>query len=260
MSSITLYAFALSPFALKVRCYLLFLGVDFDTVYVNPLAMRDPDDLRKVKDPERMKAVIPCGKTIPALQIGKDCINESSDAGQWLADLYTDTALIPDDIASEVRNADHWVSTKLINLAFRDAIGFDNGLVRGAIKRWRLSRVLRQTSPDNISFAFRVMHLLSIGRSFIKSHIDATDTSRSLLDLKLEMAREFEERLAGGPFLCGASQPTMADLSAYPQIVKPKLIDGEDYLLPGLAVSQWVQQMEQAVPELDNCFPETIRL
>jgi len=31
MSQIQIYSFALSPYALKVRCYLLFLGVDFET-------------------------------------------------------------------------------------------------------------------------------------------------------------------------------------------------------------------------------------
>ena len=40
MSKIKFYSFALSPFALKVQSYLLYLDIDFDTVFVNPLKIK----------------------------------------------------------------------------------------------------------------------------------------------------------------------------------------------------------------------------
>lgn len=259
MKDIKLYSFALSPFALKVRSYLLFLGVNFETIFVHPMDMRDPKDPGKLKDLSNMKEVIPCGQSVPALTINENCINESSDAGKWLSSLYPDSSLIPKSIEPLVLDTDNWVTHKLINLWFRDSAGFDDSLPTRIRKRWALSRALNKTTPNGVSIFFRVMHLFFMGRSFVSAHIAATDTSRTMSELRQELAQEFEERLCGGPFFCGSSSPTMADLSAYPQIVKPRVIDGMDYLLPGAVVANWVARMEKTVPNLHDCFPRQIQ-
>ena len=244
MSEIKFYSFALSPFALKVQSYLLYLDIDFDTVFVNPL---------------KIKQIVPCGTTVPAMTIKEECKTDSTKIGLWLDELYPEKQLVPKMSKEKILDADKWVTNRLVNLNFRDFSGFDESIVNRARKRWSASKSVMLTTPD-ATFAFRILQLLFMGKSFIRSHIDATDKSRSLGDLRYELSIEFEKLLEGGPFLCGSNQPTLADLSAYPNIVKTKVIDGGDFFLPGEAVSDWVARMEKAIPNLHKCFPEILRV
>ena len=101
--------------------------------------------------------------------------------------------------------------------------------------------------------------MLFLEQTFVKNNIAMTDTGRLLSDLRIELATEFNELLEDGPFLCGSQKPTLADLSAYPQIVKPKAIDGLEDFLPGEIVSTWVSNIEKTYPKLLGCFPEKIK-
>ncbi len=244
MRKIKFYSFALSPFALKVQSYLLFLDVDFETEFVDPMKAR---------------SIIPVGTTIPVLTIDGESRNNSSDLGFWLDDLYPEKHLVPEQLKDKIVAVDNWVTRQLINHAFRESVGFDDSMIAKFKKRWRLSKVLDLTSPNGISTIFRILHMLFIEQSFIKGHINSTDKSRPLSELKLELANQFENLLEGGPFLCGSNHPTLADLSAYPQIVKTEVVNGEDYFLPGQCVLDWVKNMEQSVPNLLQCFPEVIK-
>ena len=80
MSEIKFYSFALSPFALKVQSYLLYLDIDFDTVFVNPL---------------KIKQIVPCGTTVPAMTIKEECKTDSTKIGLWLDELYPEKQLVP---------------------------------------------------------------------------------------------------------------------------------------------------------------------
>ena len=244
MNNITFYSFALSPFALKVHSYLLALGVEFDTVFVDAMKMR---------------TILPIGKTIPVLTINNESRRDSSELGYWLSSLYPEKNLAPKVLLGKINTADDWVNNRLINLSFREALGFDDSLMARYKKRLYLSNILGQTSPEGVSAVFRFFHMLFVGQTFVKRHIAMTDKTRSLADLKVELALEFEGLLEGGPFLCGSDTPTLADLSAYPQIVKPKFLLGGDYFLPGDVVCSWVARIEEVHPNLLECFPKKIR-
>jgi glutathione S-transferase len=225
MNKIQFYSFALSPYALKVHCYLLYLDIDFETVFVDPLKMRK---------------ILPVGATVPVLSINGESRNESSDLGFWLGEMYPEKGLVPKKLEQKIVKADQWVGNRLINYSFRESIGFDDPLVTRARKRLHLSKALGQTSPNGVSSIFRLLHMVFLGQTFIKRHIAMTDKTRPLSELKVELAEEFEVFLEGGPFLCGSQQPTMADLSAYPHVVRTKIVDGGDYFLPGEVVHKWV--------------------
>lgn len=245
MDNIKLYAFALSPYALKVKCYLLFLGVDFETIYIDPLKVRTG---------------LPVGKTVPVLTINNESRNESSELGYWLNKRYPEKQLIPDDLLEKNKLADQWVNNRLINHVFRETTGFDEGFINKVKTRLKSSKSLALTVPNGIPFWFPALHVLLLDFTFVRHHIAMTDKTRTLTELKFELAREFETLLKGGPFLHGNDAPTMADLSAYPQIVQPKVIDGKGYFLLGDTVKNWVTAMESAVPNLVNCFPDSIKL
>lgn len=244
MNQIKFFSFALSPYALKVNCYLIFLGVEYETLFVNPLTMRKE---------------IPVGSTIPVLTINDESRNESTEIGLWLNEIFPDKELVPAVLKDKVIEIDDWVSHRLIPHAFREFIGHDDTLPKRASKRWKLSQVLDQTSPNGISGLFRFLHLLFVGQTFVKGLVSTTDKSRHLSDLKQELAQEFEKFLEGGPFLAGSDKPTLADLSVYPQVVTPKYIHGDQYFMPGDGVRNWVFAMEQAIPKLRSCFPEEIQ-
>lgn len=243
MNKVQFYSFALSPYALKVHCYLLALDIDFETIFVDAMKMRE---------------ILPVGKTVPVLTVNSESRNESSEIGYWLNELYPEQQLVPLELVEKTQIADKWVNDRLINLAFRDSVGFDDPMIKKYKKRLHLSKALGQTSPNGVSAIFRLAHMLLLEKTFVKNNIAMTDVGRKLDDLRVELAAEFNELLEGGPFLCGSQKPTLADLSAYPQIVKPKAIDGLEYFLPGETVSTWVSNMEKAYPKLLACFPEKI--
>lgn len=244
MNKVQFYSFALSPYALKVHCYLLALDIDFETIFVDAMKMRK---------------ILPVGSTVPVLTVNNESRNESSDIGYWLNELYPQQQLVPLELIAKTQIADKWVNDKLINLAFRDTVGFDDPIIKKYKKRLHLSKVLGQTSPNGVSVIFRFFHMLFLEQTFVKNNIAMTDTGRILNDLRIELATEFNELLEGGPFLCGSQKPTLADLSAYPQIVKPKAINGLEHFLPGEIVSAWVSNIEKAYPKLLHCFPEKIK-
>jgi len=244
MRNIQLYSFALSPYALKVKCYLLFLDATFETIQIEPMKIR---------------TVLPVGKTVPVLTVDDESRNESSDLGNWLNELYPEKKLVPVSLIEKTKITDKWVNNRLINHAFRQSLGFDDSLIVKAKKRLHLSKVLDQTVPNGVSRGFRLFHMLFVGLTFVKHHVATTDRTRSLSDLKIELADEFEELLEGGPFLSGSQAPTMSDLSAYPQIVQPKIVNGDEYFLPGKTIKDWVFAMEIAIPNLKYCFPEEIK-
>lgn len=244
MSKIQLYSFALSPYALKVKSYLLFLDVDFETIHIDPMEIRK---------------ILPVGKTVPVLTVNNESRNDSSDLGYWLNELYPEKQLVPEGFLEKTKISDEWVNNVLINHAFRQALGSDDSILVRAKKRLVLSKALDRTVPAGVSSIFRLLHMLLVGLTFVRLQIATTDKSRPLSELKIELAKEFEGLLEGGPFLSGSRTPTMSDLSAYPQIVQPKIVNGEAYFLPGKAVESWVAAMEEAVPNLQYCFPEAIR-
>ena len=125
MSMIKLYSFALSPYALKVQSYLLFLDVDFETIYIDPMKIRK---------------ILPVGKTVPVLTVNTESRNESSDLGYWLNELYPEKKLVPKFLIEKTKITEKWVNDRLVNHAFREAIGFDDRFIIKAKKRLHLSK------------------------------------------------------------------------------------------------------------------------
>lgn len=242
--SITLYSYAVSPYAQKVRCYLLYKDLPFETHYVDPVAV---------------KQELPTGHLVPVLTCDGESRNESSEIGLWLDELFPDLPLVPEELRERVLEVDAWVSNQLIPLVFRVLIGYGDPLTKVIRKRWAASAVLKHTVPAGFSFRLRLYHLLRLGRApMISRLLDLTDRHRSNLELRQEFSNVFETLIGDGPFFCGSQQPTLADLSAFPQIAFPLFCEGDDYLLLGPAVTNWVNAMYDAVPKLHHFIPRKI--
>jgi glutathione S-transferase len=173
MHKIEFYSWALSPFANKVQCYLLFLDIEYETIFVDAMLIRK---------------MLPIGITIPVLTIDGESRNESSELGFWLNELYPNKLLVPEELKNKIIEADNWVTDRLINHSFRDFFGFDDPLIIRAKKRLHFSKMLDQTSPKRLGIIFRFFHMLLIGQTFVKGLIATTDRTRPLGELKSELA------------------------------------------------------------------------
>ncbi len=244
-NDITLYSFAISPYTLKVRCCLLYKDLPFRTVYVHPM---------------RMKQELPVGDTVPVLTHGVESINESTDIALWLDDLYPDPPLVVEDKRSAIREADLWVTSRLIPAVFRVIVGTGESWRIAARRRWAASDLLRLTIPGGLSFPERILHLFLLGRlPFIRRAIISTDLSMNNRQLREQLAVEFVDLMGKGPFLCESAVPTLADLSAYPQVTFPYFQSDSEYFLPGKRIEEWALRVQSAIPRHKELLPAKLR-
>ena len=72
---IRLYTYAMSPYAAKVHCFLLYKGLDFECFYINPL---------------RVSKDLPVGRQIPVVTVEGESRADSTPIGPWLDELFPD--------------------------------------------------------------------------------------------------------------------------------------------------------------------------
>ena len=105
--TIRLYTYAMSPYAAKVHCFLLYKQLDFECFYINPL---------------RVKRDLPVGRQNPVLTLDDESRADSTPIGLWLDELFPDSPqLLPSDPEERksLLAADEWISNCLIPGSFR---------------------------------------------------------------------------------------------------------------------------------------------
>lgn len=246
---VVLYSYALSPFAAKVHCFLCHQRLAFETVYVNPLRVREE---------------LPLGKQIPVLRIGDELRNDSTPIGLWLGERFPERpALLPRDLEARrrVRAIDDWVTETLIPVVFRTMLAAGEPLRARIRNRRRGARVLHATVPAGIPLALRLVYPFVITRpAFIRRLLAATDPSRTSEELLAGVREAFVRHLAGGPFLGGEPQPTLADLSAYPQFALPYLAgyDRGDHFTRSEPLLGWFRRVAARLAGTAPLLPEPL--
>jgi len=214
---IRLYAYALSPYAAKVHCFLAFKALPFEIFYVDPLKARSQ---------------LPVGQQVPVLQIGDEARADSTAIGLWLDERFPETRrLMPDDDLEMQRlmDFDGWISGRLIPAAFRLLLAHGETTAVRLRNRRRGARVMDATVEGGLPAPLKLIYPLVISRpGFIRRLINTTDGTISNRQLLEELYDEFETQLEGAPFLGGRSEPGLADLSAYPQLVLPYMAGYDD--------------------------------
>jgi len=81
---------------------------------------------------------------------------------------------------------------------------------------------------------------------FIREFISKADAELPYEAAREAITREFEDLLGDGPFLCGHTAPSLADLSAYPQITRPNYARGEDFMINSDRVLAWMDRSPPA--------------
>jgi len=206
---ITLYTYAMSPYAWKVHASLLYKGLSFECFYVNPL---------------KRLTHLPVGRQVPVLKIGDESRADSTPICLWLDQLYPDQALlVPTDPLKRKRilEIDDWISNRLIPATFRTIPG--EGLnVDRVLNGWRLSHIMNKTAHGGMPWLVRALWPLILSQlSFLRHAVATTDRHLSLPQANDVLYSELIDHLGDGPFLGESETPTLADLAAFPQLVMP---------------------------------------
>lgn len=240
---ITLYSYALSPYAAKVHLFLVFKGLDFETFYV---------------DPRRVTEQLPVGRKVPVLAIGEQARADSTPIGLWIEERFPGPpALLPKDPASReaLLAIDAWVSERLIPGAFRVMLAARAPWPARIRNRRRGARALHATVEGGLPAPLRLLYPFVIGRvGFLRRILAETDASLSEPELLRELFGELRERLAGGPFLGGRPESSLADLSAFAQLALPYMA-GYDHAELFLEDAELLGWMERVAGRLDPAKP-----
>lgn len=233
---ITLYSYITSPFAWKVHCYLLYKKLPFEIIYVNPA--------NSAKE-------LPMGTQIPVLKIGGETRNNSSALGFWLDDIYPETAsLMPDDnlLKQEALEIDQFVSDTLILTVFYTIYPQLNGLrLTNISNTFRLGFCVDRTTTNGLPLGIRFLWPFFIRYTpFIRRIVASIAKTGSVSACRKAALYYLETKLEDRQFLAGTEQPSLADLSAWPQIAVPSMLglSGFDDYLEYPNIKAWVIRIE----------------
>lgn len=235
-TAISLYTYPTSPYGMKVACYLAYKNIPYRFVPVNPVTNRQ---IRFTGQ-----------RQVPVLEIDGEWRKESSELGIWLDELFPQPPLLGTDEIErqQILRIDHWISDAFIPAVFREAYEWESAR-RGIINGWRLARFVNDAS--SIPLPVRALWPFLVKRAgFIVRMMDMLDLDESIADMRQRLADEFLAHLAGGPYLGGLEQPSLADLSIYPII-----LFGERTGIQGFArkddaaFQRWARAVQSNLPE-----------
>ena len=240
MRSVTLHTFATSPYGLKVQAYLAYKRIPYETVYV---------------DPFRLKRLLPIGRTVPVLTIDGESRNESQAIARWLDRCFPERTLFPDDDWDCVEALDDWIQHCFIGAQFKLAMPqWSVFLPVQILNAWRLGRVMDRTIPDGAIGWRRLFWPLVLRQAPFIRREAARAPGASLIATAKAVSARLREELRHGPFLCGRTSPSVADLSAYANIV-PGFelgLKGSGAMLRAPIVRDWARRVHA---ELDPALP-----
>lgn len=246
MSNIQLFSYPTSPYAQKVGCYLKFKNLDFKLVAVNPMTN---DQIKFTRQ-----------RQVPVMQVGDEWRKESSELGLWLEETYPEIPMLPvgQSEREKVMQIDKWVSDVLIPSMFRGACEWQstfNSITNG----WKLSRAV--SNATKLPYFVRLIWPFGVKRApFIVNMVKQLDLSESMDDMMQRLQAEFIGHLDGGDFLGGESQPSMADLSAFPIIVSGHMMGmrAKRFLLDHPQIKAWALRVHSHLPENPLLVPDKL--
>ena len=250
ISSIILFSYVTSPYAMKVHCYLLYKKRPFNTHYVNPIKPQEE---------------LPVGHQVPVLQIGQDARANSSAIGHWLDEVFPDTpSILPSDkkIQNSVLEMDRWVSETLIPITFYGVYPTIKNM--NIYNTLRLGYCVKRTTSSGLLPGVHFLWPLFINRAgFIRRMVALLKQEGSVKDLRHKSFSYLEDILQNQRYLATDDKPSIADLSAWPQLIIPYelgLKDMDDFMkYPH--IMRWIKEIGSHLyaPDLPPLVPEEIR-
>jgi len=237
LPNIKLYGYATSPYVRKVGAFLMHKGLTFDFVPVNPLEAQT-----------QLSAF--GGTQVPVLEIDGEWKRDSTPIGLWLDALFPENPLVPSDepARAKVLELDAWVSDRFMPSYFRAAADAPNNL---AFKHraWRLAALVSSQSPlpEEVRNAWptvlKTAPFIQAMKPQMNMEVDAATN-------QMQLAAEILGRLGEGPFFGGFDEPTIVDLSLFPQMVFGVISGLEEQLSAAAApaIKAWIKRMAARMP------------
>ncbi len=252
MPNVTIYGYGTSPFVRKSACFLLYKGIEFEHVPVNPLKAKETIGFT--------------GKTqVPVLKIDDVWKTESSDHATWLDEVFPDRPLCPPEHHDRIKEIDGWISNSYLLNFFRPAI--DGPKDRAARQRgWRLAELVNHDTP--LPFLVRMAWPFLVSRApFIRRMAQHMDLEESHIDLYGRLQRELLAHIGEGPFMGGLEHPTMLDLAVFPNIVWPQMfgIEKKNPSVPDKytwtgnpGIKAWLRRVAEHLPANPTLSPDSM--
>lgn len=247
MPKLTLYTFATSPYGLKVQAYLAYKRIPYETVYA---------------DPFRLKHVLPVGRTVPVLTIDGESRRDSQEIARWLDERFPERPLFPSDDAARVRAMDDWIQHCLITANFKFGMPrLSAALPAQVTNAWRLGRAMDRTVPNGAIGWRRFLWPLVLRLAPFVRREAARAPGDSLIETARIVSRRLDKELQHGPFLCGRSAPTVADLSAYGAILPGFELGlaGGGAMLKRPSILQWAKRVQATLDPSLPLVPDSVR-
>ena len=245
---VVLYTFAASPYGLKVQAFLAYKRIPYETIYVSPFNMSE---------------TLPVGNTVPVLTIDGESKNDSQAIAHWLDERFPKRPLYPEDAPSCVNELDDWVHHCMIPANFRFARpSLSFALPVQLLNAWRLGSVMYRTVPNKAIGAWRFVWPLFLNRTpFVRREAENAP-GRSLLDTARHVGSRINKELKEGPFMCGRSELSVADLSAYALITfgYEAGLTGGDGLLRKRRIQEWALRVKAKLDPSLPLVPDNIRV
>lgn len=247
MPAIRLYSYAMSPYAAKVHCFLLYKRLPFECFYIHPL---------------RVAEDLPVGRQIPVLTVGSESRADSTPIGLWLDERFPEHPPLlpgPGEQRERLLAVDDWVTNHLIPGSFRSYPGA--GIDR-FLNGWKLSHVMANTARGGLPWLLRAAWPLVIGRvAFVRKLVAQADNGLPVREAKLKLYDEFVAQLGEGPFVAGRDVPSLPDFSAYPQfaLFYATGFRGSDDIEGHPALMQWLARMRPYVEGEPPLVPPVVR-
>jgi glutathione S-transferase len=238
---IKLYGYVTSPFVMKVAAFLKYKRLNYIHVHVRPLSN------------EQIQFT---GQTqVPVLEIYGEWRNDSTQLGVWLDELYPEPPLLGRNAndRQKILSIDQWVSNVMIRSQFREAVDWTNSY-HSIRNGWRLARMVNFGTP--IPWTWQLFWPFGVKRApFIVDMVNQLDRSEPIGDMQKRILDELELHLAAGSYLSGGSEPSLADLSAYPVIMSGWLtgMRGGFSWRNRPTIMAWLQRVQSHLP--DNPLP-----
>ena len=244
MDTITLYGYATSPYVMKVGCYLQYKKLPFVFVPVNPVS---PTQIKFTQQ-----------RQVPVLKIGEEWRKDSTELGIWLDERFPEKSLMAGTHKAEVLAIDKWISEELIPARFRAAVEWERPL-DSLRNGWILSTAVNAGTP--LPKVVRLLWPFLVRKAgFIVDMVNQLDLVESMPDMRQRLCDEFVTHLAGGPFLGGLTQPSLADFSAYPLIVSAHLMGmhGKSPMLEHNMIIQWSRRVQATLSDNPLLIPDEL--
>lgn len=237
MPDIKLYGYATSPFVRKVGAFLYFKDLPFEHVPVNPTK---PTEVLGFSD----------GTQVPVLAIGDEWKRDSTPIGLWLDEKFPDKPLLPSEPAARAKllKIDGWINDMFFPSFFRGALDAPDTLAF-RFTAWRLAAIVSAHTPLEEEIRHKWPDFLRM-TPFIKAMVEPLDRSESLGEMQQRIGMELVGHFGEGPYFGSSPEPTLIDLTLFPQLVFPYMAGmTESIALAKVpAMKEWISRMGEQLP------------